>query len=163
MMISSYKNIEIFLDKFEEKKEEIFKEIHEFFNYKTYSNLTEFIECFREKLSKEPNECKQLNNGLFLKYGLYEDCMYLTDKDKDSSFKLNIDYIKKIKTIKKKKDTDKEESEEIYIISEQYYSYIFQGKIVKYKLENESETISMESDDVNDIILDNKLECLIIN
>ena len=154
-MYSVFQDIDRFLQKYKSQKEEIFKEIDNYC-YQKFSEQFEFRRYVKEKLSKEPNECKKLKNKLFLKFDNIGEYLYLTDEN--SSFQLKIDFIKKIKMtyFEGKKNENK------YIISEEYYDYLFENKIVKYKLLNCSETNSMNSSEISEIILNDQLDCLII-
>ena len=155
-MYYEFQDIDIFLQKYKSQKEDIFKEIDNYFCNKKFSEQIEFSRYFKEKISKEPNECKKLNNELFLKFDNLGQYLYLTDEN--SSFELKINFIKKIKmTYPERKKIKKK-----YIISEEYYDYLFENKIVKYKLRNDSETSSMNSSDISEIILNDELDCLIV-
>ena len=149
-------SIEVFLENFKKEKEEIFQEIDDFLEYKNFSKSCNFIEYAIKNLSKLPNQTQQLKRDLFLKYNLKGKFVYLTDKE--SSFQLEINFIKKIKI-----DDYDGEKKTNYIVSEEYYYELFDKKIVKYKLKNNSQTNSMDSDEVQDVILNNELDCLIVH
>ena len=150
-------NIEVFLEKYKEKKEEIFQEIDDFFEKNNCSKSCHFINNAIKILSKLPNQTKQLNRNLFLKYNQTGNFIYLTDEE--SRFTLTINYIKKIKI----DDYDGEKNKTNYIVSKYYYHKLFDEKIVKYKLKNKSETNSMDSYDVQHVIFNNELDCLIVH
>ena len=106
-MYSDFEDIKIFLQKYKSQKEVIFKEIDNYFNNKRFSDQFKFLRYFKKKISKEPNQCKQLKNKLYLKLKTLGGYLYLTDEN--SSFKLKIRFIKKIKLInfeKKKIEQD---------------------------------------------------------
>ena len=156
-MYSGIQGIDIFLQKYKSKKEKIFKEICNYLDKQNFKEQSKFIEYCKIKLSKEPNKYKILKNNLYLKLNTFSmPYIYLTDGN--SSFRLNITFIKKIKI--NYFDTKKEKKR--YIISEEYYNYLFREKTVKFKLQNCSETNSMDSFEISDILLNDQLDCLIV-
>ena len=157
-MISVFdENIEVFLAKFKEKKEEIFQEIDDFFENQNFSKSCHFKNNAIKILSKLPNQTKQLNRNLFIKYDQIANFIYLTDEE--SSFTLTINYIKKINI----DDYENEEKKTNYIVSKYYYHKLFDKKIVKYKLKNSSQTNTIDSYNVNNVIFNNELDCLIVH
>ena len=155
-MYTDYKDIEIFLQKYKSQKEVIFKEIDNYFKNKRFSDQDKFEGYFEKIISKELNQRKELKNKLYLKFDTVGEYLYLTDEN--SSFILKIHFIKKIKI--NYFDTKKEKKR--YIISEEYYNYLFREKTVKFKLQNCSETNSMDSFEISDILLNDQFDCLIV-
>ena len=82
-------------------------------------------------MSKEKNKRKELSSGLILE--IDKDFNNLVLKDKNSTFKIFIDYLKKVNIVYKKIN----QAKTIYIISKTYFTYFYKDlkrNEIKYKL-----------------------------
>ena len=146
-------NLDLFFEKHKKDKEKIFGEIYSFLGGREFESKEDFTANYMELLSREMNQKKILPSGLILQ--IRRDIKKLELTDKDSSFHISIECLKKIKILDKKANTQKTK----YIISETYYSYYFETikkNKMKYKYKNNLEESSLYSDNFDSNIIYNK-------
>ena len=157
--LSKEANFDRFLIKHRKDKEKIFYEIYSFLGNTEFKNREHFRKSYVYLLSKERNRKKVLPSGLILKISNG----YLQLKDEESSFKIHIDYIKKVTMLNNK--INKFQTK--YIISETYYSYYYRTikkNTIKYKFKDNSEESSIFSEEFeNKIIFNDNLDYIILN
>ena len=157
--LSKEANFDRFLIKHRKDKEKIFYEIYSFLGNTEFKNREHFRKNYVYLLSKERNRKKVLPSGLILKISNG----YLQLKDEESSFKIHIDYIKKVTMLNNK--INKFQTK--YIISETYYSYYYRTikkNQIKYKFKDKSEHSSIFSQEFEKkIIFNDNLDYIILN
>ena len=154
-------NLDRFFNKHRKDKEKIFSEIYSYLCVRKFKNKEDFRQNYIYLLSKEKNKKKILSSGLILEINKQFSNLLL--KDEDSSFKIHIEYLKKVKMLDKKTNEFKTK----YIISETYYSYYYRTikkNKIKYKFKDKSEESSIFSEEFeNKIIFNDNLDYIILN
>ena len=93
-------NLDRFFNKHRKDKEKIFSEIYSYLCVRKFKNKEDFRQNYIYLLSKEKNKKKILTSGLILEINKQFSNLLL--KDEDSSFKIHIEYLKKVKMLDKK-------------------------------------------------------------
>lgn len=128
-------NLDIFFEKHNKNKKKIFEEIYLYLGGKDFGSNKDFKDKYQELLSHENNKKKILSSGLILQIYDYDSKLHLTDKN--STFNLTIDFLKRLKV----KDEEKDKTKTEYIISKAYYTYyynVIKNRKIKIKFENNS-------------------------
>ena len=148
------KHLMTFINKYQNNREEIFNEIYEYLGNKTFKSLIEFKLNYIKILTKEENNSKKLSSGLILKIGYSSSALELTDDN--STFRIGIQYLKKVK-IKRLEGISEQ-----FIISEKYYNKVIRdNNCIKYKLKNSSKESSLESNELEiKVIFNESIEYL---
>ena len=148
------KHLMTFINKYQNNREEIFNEIYEYLGNKTFKSLIEFKLNYIKILTKEENNSKKLSSGLILKIGYSSSALELTDDN--STFRIGIQYMKKVK-IKRLEGISEQ-----FIISEKYYNKVIRdNNCIKYKLKNSSKESSLESNELEiKVIFNESIEYL---
>ena len=153
-------NFDVFLEKHNEDKELIFDEINSLLGNQVFSTKKCFINALTKLFSSDGNKKRKLKSGLILK--MDEDMPILHLTDKNNTFKIDIEFLKKIQIL----DKEKGNLEEKYIISQGYYSYILltlkKGKI-KYKFKDCDECSFFSKDFEDDIVYNKNFEYISVN
>jgi len=154
------KDLQTFFQRYENEKEIIFEEIYRLLGRKTFTSKKDFINSCDNLLLKEKNNTKKLSSGLLLQLNVSLTRLILTDEN--HTFKILIEYIKKIKVKKEGEKLNKDKY--MFIISNEYYNYIINKKYkVKYKSRNCSKESSLGSNDLElKIIFNKNLEYLVL-
>ena len=150
-------NLDIFFEKHNKNKKKIFEEIYLYLGGKDFGSNKDFKDKYQELLSHENNKTKILSSGLILRIYDYDSKLHLTDKN--STFNLTIDFLKRLKV----KDEEKNKTKTEYIISKAYYTYyynVIKNRKIKIKFGNNSSELSLSSDNLEEIIYNKKLKYL---
>ena len=149
-------NFDLFFKEHKQDKESIFEEIYSFLGNQEFKAKQDFKKTYTNLLLKEKNREKILSSGLVLKIDTNLSKLILIDKQ--NRYKLDIEFIKKVRVLNKKSIEPKIR----YIISYAYYKHYYQinqKMKIKYKLKNNIEELSFSSDDLeNEIIYNTNIE-----
>ena len=156
------KDLDKFFELYEKDKENIFGEIYSYLGERKFNSKEDFKTNYLEILSKEKKERKKLSSGLILQKSKFSSRIEL--RDKNNTFNLAIDFIKKIELLDSKTNT----FETNYIISETYFFYYYQKlkkNKIKYIFKNNSEEKSLLfiEDFEKDIIYNKDFKYIVIN
>lgn len=156
-------NFDLFFKEHKQDKESIFEEIYSFLGNQEFKAKKDFKKAYTNLLLKEKNREKILSSGLVLKIDTnLSNLSKLILIDKENRYKLDIEFIKKVRVLNKKSIDPKIR----YIISYAYFKHYYQinqKMKIKYKLKNDIEELSFSSDNLeNEIIYNTNIEYISI-
>ena len=153
------KYLERFFEKYKKGSQKIFAEIYSFLGDEDFESKQEFENKYKSLLSSEENKSKELSSGLILR--IKDDFSKLELTDKNSSFIITIDFIKRISIL----DEETKNLSQKFFVSEVYLFYYYENvkhKEIKYKFKNNSKEVQLCGDFINKIIYNENFEYIIV-